>query len=233
MPGREEDDSLAEEKEFEKRETRTGAGGTSVKDSELRRNLRWTSFARPKVVLGFDLLSPAYVPSMARNCQGLCMCIEKISGWRPPVDLRQSDDANDTCVSLSVNISLYHFNSVSFFGNTWSSDPVPLQEGSAVLPEVLNVDLSDVIYMLSRINDPSCILVAEVVAIKENVAKNVVTGTFGCGWTQIPLFSSQHPDISHGYENADPTVCTGTSPYSMPIHSRVCAIVALCRDCPA
>ena len=135
------------------------------------------------------------------------MCIEKISGWRPPVDLRQSDDAYATRVSLSVNLSLYHFNSVSFFGNTWSSDPVPLQEeGSSVLPEVLNVDFSDVIYMLSRINDPSCILVAEVVAIKEDVAKNVVTGTFGCGWTQIPLFASQYPDISHGYENAVPTV---------------------------
>ena len=205
----------------------------SAKDSELRRNLRWTSFARSKVVLGFDHLSPAYVPSMARTCQGLCMCIEKISGWRPPVDLRQEDDSYSTRVSLSVNLSLYHFNSVSFFGNTWSSDSVPLhEEGSSVLPEVLNVDFSDVIYMLSRVNDPSCILVAEVVAIKEDVAKNVVTGTYGCGWTQIPLFSSQYPDISHGYENAAPTVCFEAQIYSVVICLPVCVTLDSCSDDP-
>ena len=216
MPGRDEDDDIAEERQYQDAPHHS-SGSTSTKDKELRRNLRWISFARPKVVLGFDHLSPAYVPSMARNCQGLCLCIEKLSGWRPPVDLRRGNDKSIHRISLSLNLSLYHFNSVSFFGSTWSSDPVPLQEeGASHLPDVLNVDFSDVVYMLSRINDPSCILVAEVVAIKEDVGKNVVTGTYGCGWTQIPLFATQHPDISHGYENATPTVRICDPPAPLP-----------------
>jgi hypothetical protein len=107
-----------------------------------------------------------------------------------------------------VNISLYHYNSVSFFGSTYTSESVLLSDDGARLPDTMNVDLSEVVYMLSRINDPSCIMVMEIVAEKEDITKNVVTGSYGCGWTQIPLFAlnPSPPDISHGHENAESVV---------------------------
>ena len=202
MPDRDEDDRAPEEES--KTEIVPSRGGRSTMENETRRNLRWASFARPRVIFGFDHLSPAYVPSMARNCSGLCICVEKISGWRPPLDLIRSTESKGVRVSLCLNISLYHYNSVSFFGSTWTSDSVPLMDDGGSMPDTLAVDLSEVVYMLSRINDPSCILVVEIVAEKEDVEKNVVTGSYGCGWTQVPLFalSPTPPDISHGHENA-------------------------------
>lgn len=179
-------------------------GGRGTFESENKRNLRWASFSRPRIIFGFDHLSPAYVPSMARHCSGLCVCIEKISGWRPPLDLIRAAESSNVRVSLCLNLSLYHYNSVSFFGSTWTSESVPLTDEGGNMPDNLSVDLSEVVYMLSRINDPSCILVVEIVAEKEDAEKNVVTGSYGCGWTQVPLFalSPSPPDISHGHENA-------------------------------
>ena len=206
MPRDEDDYDRAEDES--KMDIVPSRGGRVSAEGEIRRNLRWTSFARPKVIFGFDHLSPAYVPSMSRNCQGLCVCLEKISGWHPPIDLVQQGDSGDSRISLSVNISLYHYNSVSFFGSTYTSESVLLSDDGARLPDTMNVDLSEVVYMLSRINDPSCIMVMEIVAEKEDITKNVVTGSYGCGWAQIPLFAlnPSPPDISHGHENAESVV---------------------------
>ncbi len=207
MPRKDEDDRASEE-ESKAHDINPYRGGHMTAESENKRNLRWASFARPRVIFGFDHLSPAYVPSMSRNCSGLCVCIDKISGWRPPIDLVQNTESQDVRVSMCLNLSLYHYNSVSFFGSTWTSESFPLSEDGAGLPDNVSVDLSEVVYMLSRINDPSCVLVVEIVAEKENIEKNVVTGSYGCGWTQLPLFAlnPSPPDISHGYENSVSTV---------------------------
>ena len=174
------------------------------KESEMRRNLRWISFARPRVVFGFDHLSPAYIPSMTRKNSGFCLCIDKITGWRPPLELlNDTVKRDDICVSVKLNISLYHLNSISFFGSTWSSEPVVLNDDGSRLPDELTVDFGEVVYLLSRVNDPSCIGVVEIVAMKENIDTGVCLAQYGCGWVQVPLFNLQPPppDIAEGYEN--------------------------------
>lgn len=184
------------------------------KENEMRRNLRWISFARPRVVFGFDHLSPAYIPSMARKNSGFCLCIDKISGWTAPRDLlKDTEKRDDICVSVKLNISLYHLNSISFFGSTWSSEPVVLNEDGSTLREDVAVDFGEVVYLLSRVNDPSCIGVVEIVAMKENIDTGVCLAQYGCGWVQVPLFNLQPspPDIAEGFENVKDKVCLSFS----------------------
>lgn len=202
------DDGHDEVKESKTSESIVARKG-SDKDYEWRRNLRWVSFARTRVVFGFDHLSPAYIPSMGRKNIGLCLCIDKVSGWRPPLELlNDTDKFDDIQVSVKINVSLYHLNSVTFFGSTWSSEPVPISEAGESLDNDITFHLDEVIYMVSRVNDPSCIVIIEIVALKENADTGMCLGQYGCGWVQLPLFNLQQPppDIAEGFENVKPRV---------------------------
>ena len=62
------------------------------KDDEARRLLKWTSFARPKTVLGFDLLSPAYVPTQSTKTKGYSICFERVLGFPIPSSILMDVD---------------------------------------------------------------------------------------------------------------------------------------------
>lgn len=80
MPSRRrEDDDKNEEKRLDEKGHKMDK---LSHDDEVRRILKWLSFARPKVVFGFDHLSPAFVPTMATKTRGMAFCFERISGWR-------------------------------------------------------------------------------------------------------------------------------------------------------
>lgn len=187
----------------------TSSSSRSKKDMEIRRTLRWLSFAKPKLILGFEHLSPAYVPAMSSKSKGLSVCFEKILGWRPPRQILADLDAGGFEISAQLSLSLFHLGSSTFFGSTWMGSPIPLGgDGRDKLPDIIDFDYSEIVYLISRISDPSCIAVVEIVASKEDVRKNVIVSQYGCGWTMINLFGSSHiPDIAEGHENVNSTVC--------------------------
>ena len=182
-----------------------GASGRDSKDAELRRVLRWLSFAKPKLILGFEHLSPAYVPAMSSKTRGLSVCFEKVFGWRPPRQVLKDLDAGGYEISVQLSLSLFHLGSGTFFGSTWMGSPIHLGgDGRDKLPDIIDFDYSEVVYLVSRITDPSCIAVVEIVASKEDVQKKMVVSQYGCGWTMLNIFSSGNlPDIAEGHENVE------------------------------
>lgn len=184
-----------------------GGAGSRAHDAE-RRTARWLSFAKPKLILGFEHLSPAYVPSMGSRKNGVSVCFDKITCWRPPRQLLADLDAGGFEVSVQLSLSLFHLSSGTFFGSTWMGESHLLGgDGRDKLPELIDFDYPEVVYIVSRITDPSCVAVVEIVASKEDVRKDMVVAQYGCGWTMLNIFGNVHlPDISEGHENVNVTV---------------------------
>lgn len=146
-----------------------GGAGSRAHDAE-RRTARWLSFAKPKLILGFEHLSPAYVPSMGSRKNGVSVCFDKITCWRPPRQLLADLDAGGFEVSVQLSLSLFHLSSGTFFGSTWMGESHLLGgDGRDKLPELIDFDYPEVVYFVSRITDPSCVAVVEIVASKEGV----------------------------------------------------------------
>ena len=164
---------------------RGGDGGRALsrrtqKEEETRRILRWIAFAKPKVIFGFDHLSPAFVPTMAGKSRGLSISFEKVYGWRPPQQILKDIDFGGFEVSVQLSLSFFHLNSASFFGSTWMGSPLPLGgDGKDSIPDVIDFDYGEIVYLISRLTDPSCIGVVEIVASKFDTRKNVVVAQYG------------------------------------------------------
>ena len=180
----------------------------TYRDQELRRNMRWLSFAKPKLILGFEHLSPAYVPSMGSKGKGLSICFERVNGWRPPRQVLADLDAGGFEISAQLSFSLFHLSSGTFFGSTWMGCPIPLGgDGRDKLPDIIDFDYNEIVYLISRITDPSCVAVIEIVASKEDTRKKMVVAQYGCGWTMLNIFGNGHvADIAEGHDNVELTV---------------------------
>lgn len=184
------------------------SSGRRDKDTDTRRLLRWLSFARPKLILGFEHLSPAFIPGMGSKSKGISICFEKIFSWRPPRQVLDDLDGGGFEISAQLSLSLFHLGSGTFFGSTWMGAPVPLGgDGREKVEDIIDFHYNEVVYLISRITDPSCIGVVEIVASKEDVKKKMVVAQYGCGWTMLNLFGTANlPDIAEGHENVDITV---------------------------
>ena len=187
-------------------------GSSKDKDDEARRIIRWTSFAKPKLVLGFNLLSQAYVPSMSNKAKGYTVCFERVLGFPIPSSLLVDVDQGGYDVYVQLSMSLFHMTSVNFFGSTWMGSPLLLSAGigdrGKQLPKEVDFDCNEMVYLLSRITDPSCVGVVEVVVSKKKADSDVTVAQYGCGWTMVNLFAVQPPpaDIAEGHENITVTV---------------------------
>lgn len=186
---------------------------TNYGDEDLRRELRWISYAKPKTLLGFDHLGPAYLPSMSLKPKGYSICFDRVGGWSPPSQLIREVRNNNCELSLQLSLSFFHTTSKTFFGSTWMGQEVHVGDST----DVIDFDYSDIVYLISRINDPTCIGVVEIVASLVDTKKYITIGQYGCGWTMINLFNSSSRetfhDISDGHEgvqNSSSTFLLGT-----------------------
>lgn len=149
-------------------------------DLEVKSYQKWLSFLKPRSVLGFDKLPRDIVPIMSGKCRGLALCFEKLQGWTLPIQLLQDADRNyDLTVQLSL--SLFHIKSKTFFGSTWMGSPIPLSDNQIdVLSNVVDIDYNEILYIMSRLTDPSCVAVVEVVVSKIDKQNQVLIDQHGC-----------------------------------------------------
>ena len=173
--------------------------------AEYKRSLRWTSFAKPKVVFGFEHLTANRVPSMGSTSRGLSVCFDQVQGWSIPSavidDLQKNRGKFD--VSIQLSLSLFHFQSGSFFGSTWIGFPVYLEDQRSIDQAMLSIDYHEIVYLISRVCDPSCIGVVELICNKIDVKKSLIVAQYGCGWSMLNIFQQPFPpDIAEGPENA-------------------------------
>ena len=57
-----------------------------IVNTDLKRTMKWITFAKPKAVFGFDHLNPSAIPAMTTKTRGLAIQFEKIVGWKFPVE---------------------------------------------------------------------------------------------------------------------------------------------------
>jgi len=168
-------------------------------DDDLRRELKWISYVKPKTLLGFDHLGPAYLPSMSFKPKGISICFDKVNGWSPPPQLIREVRSNNYELSIQLSLSFFHTSSKTFFGSTWMGQEIHVGDNI----DSIDFDYSDIVYLISRINDATCIGVVEVVASLIDPKRYLTVGQYGCGWTMINLFNNareSYHDIADGYE---------------------------------
>ena len=137
-----------------------------VVDNDVRTYQKWLSFFKPRAVLGFDKIPRDCVPIMSGKCRALSLCFERLQGWTLPLHLLQ-DISRDYDLTLQLSLSLFHIKSKTFFGSTWMGSPIPLLESQIdVISNAIDVDYTEVLYVTSRLTDPSCVAVVEVVVSK-------------------------------------------------------------------
>ena len=166
--------------------TGAGAGADLPRHSErmdnfgnsVRKAFRWTTFAKKNLAFGFDKLSSQDVPTMAQQLSGLSISFEKIQGWKLP-KLIFDDVSNGLCdVTVHLSLSLLHLKSLTFFGTTWVGSPLPLNEHDE-LKGTLDVEYPDIVYLLTRIIDPTCVGIVEIIATQISKETKLATSQYG------------------------------------------------------
>jgi hypothetical protein len=148
------------------------------KDDENRRLAKWRNFTKPRIIFGFDHMHKADIPAMANKPRGLVLLFSRIIGWYIPREINVHDTLHTYSIQLSL--SLYHINTGYFFGSTWLGSPVPLMENpNDHLPDIIDVDYNEIVYLITRLTDPSCVGVVEIVASKHQVHGNLLVSQHG------------------------------------------------------
>ena len=179
----------------------------SSSDMERRRSVKWLSFMRPKIPLGFDRLVPSDLPHMVSRASGIAISFDRIDGWSMPPPMQREVETHGYELKAQLSMSLLHLKSSTFYGSTWMGTQIPLLDDSSRIPERLDMEYGEIVYMVSRIKDPQCVAVVEIVVSKIDPERKVVVGQYGCGWTVLSLMgkdSLQIPDIADGYESILP-----------------------------
>jgi hypothetical protein len=146
---------------------------------ESYRQGRWQSLLKSKVSFGFHHLSPAHLPSMSEDRHAYALCFEKVSNWSIPDSVLKAFGDDDFEITLQLSLSLYHLNSASFFGSTWMGPPISLGNSDRKIPKSIDFEYTDIVYMISRITDPTCVAVIEIVVSKFDIARNLIAMQFG------------------------------------------------------
>lgn len=155
--------------------------GIKANDTQYLRYQKWLSFMKPRLVLGFDKIPRPNLPTMSSKYRGLALCFEKLQGWTIPVHLLQDLDLRDYEIILQFSLSLFHLKSKTFFGSTWMGSSIPLSDpnGKTVLPDVIDISYPEIIYLITRLTDPSCVAVVEIVVSKIDKSKKILMNQFG------------------------------------------------------
>jgi hypothetical protein len=164
---------------YDKAESKSSRLDNNDSDQEHRRSQKWLAFARPRLVFGFDHLGPSNLPSMSTSSRGISLCFERINGWQIPQQMIRNIRENHGKLSVQLSLSLFHLNSSSFFGSTWMGRSVILDEDSDRIPDTIDMDYFEIVYMISRLTDPSCVGVVEIVVSTISRKSSLITSQFG------------------------------------------------------
>ena len=173
MPKLDEPDGADEERDSEKR----GHSNERHETVNARKVFRWESFARKKYAFGFDKLARKDIPSMSEKAHGVAACFRKIQGWKIPKSIFEDLRSGQYDVSVQLSMSLHHLKSMTFFGNTWIGTPLSLR-GSET-NDIIDIDYPEIVYLISRIIDPSCVGIIEIIVTKSSKDKQVTSTQYG------------------------------------------------------
>lgn len=154
----------------------------TIKSEEYKRNVKWKSFTKRKFSFGFQHLTPAYVPSMSDEPRGYSICLQKVNGWTIPSAIIKEFGSGDYEITAQLSLSLYHLSSSTFFGTTWMGPSISLglsDSREVLASKVIDFEYQDIVYLISRITDPTCVAILEIVVSKYDLRHNLVSAQFG------------------------------------------------------
>ena len=106
--------------------------------------------------------------------------MEKVQGWTIPNQLLEDMDVKGYQVSVQLSLSMFHTQSCSFFGSTWMGAPIQLGEADKdSLADVVDFNYNDLLYMISRLQDKTCVAVIEIVASTVDKKSDVLVSQHG------------------------------------------------------
>mmetsp|Transcript_34093 Transcript_34093/g.50049 ORF Transcript_34093/g.50049 Transcript_34093/m.50049 type:complete len:1438 (+) Transcript_34093:97-4410(+) len=159
----------------------------SVSNSHKKRTRllhQWLKFS-DRVVLITNEIPKDMAPSQAKNVQTYAMQILRINPWPiPPNLLKIIQKANARALSYSVSMSFYHILSKRFFGSTW----IGRNYLNSSVEEDGSLETNELVYFQSKIMDPNCFAVIELVATKHDLQQQKITGQYACGWALMKPF---------------------------------------------
>jgi Ca2+-binding EF-hand superfamily protein len=172
------------------------------------RTARWAGYSKDHETLTFENIPAKFQPSMFENRHGLALYLEKIDGWRLPKSVYGQLGEGKFHLSLQLSLSLFHLTSGTFFGTTWMGPRISLSNPEKAYTKDVELQFKEMIYLVSRINDETCVGVVEIVVGKENEDVNLTAGQYGCGWTMLNIFSKNlPPDCSDRREDVQLMSC--------------------------
>ena len=148
-----------------------------IENFDERQNAKWISFAKSRTTLGFEHLTTNF-PTMTSDKIGLSLCFEEVEGWSIPSSVLKEFGEGNYEINVQLSFSLFHLGSGSFFGSTWMGPSIPLGGGSKEKKKI-NFKYNDIVYLITRINDPSCVAVVEVVVSKFDDKRNITLAQYG------------------------------------------------------
>lgn len=148
--------------------------------ADIRRAQRWFLTSRQRLALGFDDIHVSKLPAMASRQSSVCLCLEKLEGWSIPLQLLEAVDRGECSLAVQISLSLFHLASRTFFGTTWMGAPTALSgDDGDHIPDILDVNYNEIVYFVSRIFDPACVGVLEIVVSKRDKDQNLVMSQHG------------------------------------------------------
>lgn len=151
----------------------------SKSNNSKERLVKWGAFAKGRKTMTFDHLAPKFHPSMFENRRGLALYLDKVDGWRLPKNVFEQLGNGQNRLSLQLSMSLFHLSTGTFFGSTWMGPRMPLEDVEKAFTRDIEVQFKEMIYLISRINDETCVGVVEIVVGKEDEEFGIISGQFG------------------------------------------------------
>ena len=119
--------------------------------------------------------------------------LSSINPWPMPPSLKkrlQTAELNRmhlTKVTCSMSMTFYHPKSKRFYGSTWVGHEHPCTIKSSSTKLVLD-NFSELTYFFTRINDPCCFIVIELIMNILGPLDGSVSERLGCGWAIVNPF---------------------------------------------
>ena len=166
--------------------------GRKIKGERRRR--RWEAFhRRGSKLLSFDDVPIDERPHLLSRGVPLCLNLGTVRNWPLSKELLGRD------VKYAVSLSFFDCGSRRFFGGTKMGHLV----GGSAVKKSQDVVLGELMQWCTRVDDPKCVAIIELVACE--VKKGHIVGQYGCGWTYLHLFHGDDTrvDIANAAEDEE------------------------------
>lgn len=144
-----------------------------------RRVHHFINFTGERLSLGFSHLPVALQPASNESRHANSLYIDKVNGWRIPKHVYDQAVKGKFNVGVHLSLSLFHLSSGSFFGSTWMSPRIEIDDLDRSFSRDIDIPMQEIVYLMSKVLDQTCVGVIEVIAGLYNKSFTISSSQFG------------------------------------------------------